>query len=79
MSAQIDAPKVAAPSVIKRLTPVLAVPSVAACLPFWTERLAFEIATTVPGEADSLAFAILRRGEIEIMYQSHASVLAQGR
>ena len=63
---------------LQRLTPVLIVESVRACLPFWTDRLGFAITNHVPGADGSMIFAILERGGIEIMYQSSESVLADG-
>jgi hypothetical protein len=63
---------------LQRLTPVLVVESVRNCLPFWTDRLGFEMTNHVPGPDGSLIFAILERGGIEIMYQSRESVLADG-
>jgi uncharacterized glyoxalase superfamily protein PhnB len=63
---------------LQRLTPVLVVESVSECLPFWTDRLGFELTTQVPGDNGSLIFAILERDGLEIMYQSRASVLADG-
>jgi len=63
---------------LQRLTPVLVVESVSECLPFWTDRLGFELTTQVPGDDGSMTFAILERDGIEVMYQSTASVLADG-
>jgi uncharacterized glyoxalase superfamily protein PhnB len=63
---------------LQRLTPVLVVESVRDCLPFWTDRLGFEMTNHVPGPDDSLIFAILERGGIEVMYQSTESVVADG-
>jgi uncharacterized glyoxalase superfamily protein PhnB len=63
---------------LQRLTPVLVVDSVTACLPFWTERLGFELTNHVPGPDGSMTFAILERDGIEVMYQSSASVLEDG-
>jgi uncharacterized glyoxalase superfamily protein PhnB len=63
---------------LQRLTPVLVVDSVTACLPFWTERLGFELTNHVPGPDGSMTFAILERDGIEVMYQSVASVLEDG-
>lgn len=63
---------------LQRLTPVLVVESVRDCLPFWTDRLGFEITNHVPGPNGSMIFAILERGGIEVMYQSSESVLADG-
>ncbi len=58
--------------VIKSLAPILVVPVVEACLPFW-ERLGFAVTVTVP-EAATLDFAILARDGMEVMLQSRASV-----
>jgi uncharacterized glyoxalase superfamily protein PhnB len=63
---------------LQRLTPVLVVESVDACLPFWTDRLGFAITNHVPAPDGSKIFAILERDGIEVMYQSCASVLADG-
>jgi uncharacterized glyoxalase superfamily protein PhnB len=63
---------------LRRLTPVLIVEHVDACIPFWIDRLGFEMTNHVPAPDGSLIFAILERGDIEIMYQSRASVLADG-
>ena len=63
---------------LRRLTPVLTVERVRDCTPFWIDRLGFEMTNHVPGDDGSLVFAILERGDIEIMYQSRASVLADG-
>jgi hypothetical protein len=58
---------------MKKLTPVLLVEEIEPCLPFWTERLGFQVTMTVP-EGDKLGFAILVNGPVEVMYQSRASV-----
>ena len=63
---------------LQRLTPVLVVDSVTECLPFWTDRLGFELTNHVPGPDGSMTFAILERDGIEVMYQSAASVLEDG-
>ena len=63
---------------LQRLTPVLVVESVRDCVPFWIDRLGFEMSNHVPGPDGSLIFAILERGGIEVMYQSRQSVLADG-
>ncbi len=63
---------------LRQLTPVLVVESVAACIPFWIERLGFEMTASVPGPQGSLTFVILQRGSVELMYQSRESVLADG-
>lgn len=58
---------------MKKLTPVLYVEEIEPCLPFWTERLGFEVTGTVP-EGDRLGFAMLQKDGVEIMYQTRASM-----
>ncbi|MCC7013173.1 MAG: VOC family protein [Planctomycetes bacterium] len=58
---------------MKKLTPVLIVDSVEAQLPFWCERLEFQVVASVPHEK-ALGFAILVQGGVELMLQSRASV-----
>ncbi|MGE0159147.1 MAG: VOC family protein [Gemmatimonadales bacterium] len=58
---------------VKKATPIVVVDEVERCLPFWTEKLGFEVTATVPHE-DRLGFAILQSGGVELMYQSRASV-----
>jgi len=59
--------------VIKKMTPVLAVEQVEPCVRFWTERLGFQKTGEVP-EGDTIGFAMLQKGNIELMYQSYASI-----
>jgi len=59
---------------LKKLTPVMVVDKVEPCLDFWT-RLGFTKTVEVPHE-DALGFVILARDDIELMYQSKASVAA---
>jgi len=59
---------------MKKLTPVLLVEHVDPCLPFWVDRLGFQKTAEVP-EGDKLAFVILAKDNVEIMYQSHASAV----
>lgn len=58
---------------MENLTPVLYVEEIEPCLPFWTERLGFEVTGTVP-QGDRLGFAMLQKGGVEIMYQTRASM-----
>ena len=58
---------------IKKLTPILFVEKIEPVLPFWTEHLGFVKTVEVP-EGDRLAFVILQRGNVEVMYQTYASV-----
>jgi uncharacterized glyoxalase superfamily protein PhnB len=58
---------------MKKLTPVYVVERIEPCLEFWVDRLGFEKVVEIP-EGDALGFVILTRGNVEIMYQSLASV-----
>jgi uncharacterized glyoxalase superfamily protein PhnB len=58
---------------IKKLTPVLFVEKIEPVLPFWTEHLGFVKTVEVP-EGDRLGFVILQQGNVEVMYQTYASV-----
>jgi uncharacterized glyoxalase superfamily protein PhnB len=58
---------------VKRLTPNLYTDDVRACVKFWVERMHFEKTNEVPDGAN-LAFAILQKGNIELMYGSYASL-----
>ena len=58
---------------VKRITPVLFVAEIEPCVKFWTERLGFQKTAEVP-EGNKLGFVILQKGNVEIMYQSFASV-----
>ena len=78
MSATSSSPESSDFPSLQHLTPVLVVESVRDCLPFWTDRLGFELTNHVPAPDGSMIFAILERSGIEIMYQSRESVLADG-
>jgi uncharacterized glyoxalase superfamily protein PhnB len=58
---------------VRKVTPIMVVEAIEPCLPFWTERLGFEVTVTVPHE-DAFGFAILQKGALELMYQSRASI-----
>lgn len=58
---------------MKKLSPVLYVDAIEPSLPFWVDRLGFEITVEVP-EGDRLGFVILKRNDVEIMYQTKESV-----
>jgi uncharacterized glyoxalase superfamily protein PhnB len=62
---------------LEQLSPVLIVDAVEPCIRFWSERLGFAIENQVPGGDGALVFASVKRGTIEIMYQTRASVLAE--
>lgn len=57
---------------VKRITPVLYVNQIEPCVDFWTNHFGFEKTVDVP-DGDRLAFVILQRDNMEIMYQSFAS------
>ena len=57
---------------VKRITPVLFVPEVEPCVKFWVDRMGFQKTVEVP-DGDKLAFAMLQKGSVELMYQSYAS------
>lgn len=58
---------------MKKLTPLLYVQEIEPSLPFWVDRLGFEVTVEVP-EGDRLGFVILKKGDVEVMYQTRASV-----
>jgi hypothetical protein len=58
---------------VEKATPLIVVKDVEPCLPFWTEKLDFAVTVTVPHE-DRIGFAILQKGDVELMYQSRSSV-----
>ena len=58
---------------VKKLTPVLFVEDVEPCVKFWVERLGFQKTIDVP-DGNKLGFAMLQKGDVELMYQSYASV-----
>jgi catechol 2,3-dioxygenase-like lactoylglutathione lyase family enzyme len=58
---------------MNKLTPNLIVDSIEDGLKFWVDRLGFEKTVEVP-EGDRLGFVILKRGDLELMLQSRASV-----
>lgn len=57
---------------LKKLTPLMMVDAIEPCLGFW-ERLGFARTIELP-EGDALGFVILVKDDLEIMYQSTASV-----
>lgn len=67
---------VAGSPAMKALAPVLVVDAVEPCLQFWTERLGFAKENEVPGQDGKLVFASVKKGTVEIMYQTRASVVA---
>ena len=61
---------------LQHLTPVLVVDEVERCVRFWTEKLGFTAENQVPGDNGKLVFASAKAGDVEVMYQTRASVLA---
>jgi len=59
---------------IKKVTPLITVDAIEPCLPFW-QRVGFEATVTVPHD-DAIGFAILQRDDLELMYQTKASIEA---
>jgi hypothetical protein len=62
---------------LQHLTPVLVVDEVEPCLRFWTDSLGFTAENEVPGDNGRLVFASAKAGEVEVMYQTRASVVAE--
>ncbi len=60
------------PATMKKLTPVLFVQEIEPCLEFWT-NLGFERKVEVP-DGDKLGFVLLTKDDVEVMYQSRASL-----
>lgn len=58
---------------MKKVTPIITVEAIEPCLPFWTERLGFEVLATVPHDG-AIGFAMLENGGVDVMYQSRASI-----
>jgi uncharacterized glyoxalase superfamily protein PhnB len=57
---------------VKKITPILFVQDVEPCVKFWIERFGFQKTAEVP-DGDKIAFAMLQKGSVELMYQSYAS------
>jgi hypothetical protein len=60
---------------VKHLTPILIVDAVEPCIRFWTD-LGFTVENQVPGPNGTLVFASAKKGDVEVMYQTRASVIA---
>ena len=56
---------------------VFIVDAVEPCIAFWVDRFGFRAENQVPGADGKLMFASVKQGEIEVMYQTRASVLAE--
>ncbi len=69
-------PSAASTFQVRSLAPVLIVDAVEPCLDFWVTRLAFDKQNEVPGPDGKLIFGSVKKGDVEIMYQTRASVAA---
>ena len=58
---------------IEKTTVNLIVPDISACLPFWRDRLGFQVTVEVP-HGDGVGFVILERDGTSVMLQSQASL-----
>jgi uncharacterized glyoxalase superfamily protein PhnB len=58
---------------VNKITAVLLVDEVEPCINFWVSRLGFEKSMEVP-DGNKIAFAMLQRGSLELMYQTYDSV-----
>jgi len=57
---------------IKKITPVLFAEEIESAVKFWVDRFGFQKTAEVP-DGDKLAFVMLQKGSVELMYQSYAS------
>lgn len=62
---------------LKRATTVFIVDQVEPCVAFWVERFGFTAENQVPGPDGKLVFASVKSGDVEVMYQTKASVVAE--
>jgi uncharacterized glyoxalase superfamily protein PhnB len=58
---------------VNKITAVLLVDEVEPCINFWVDRLGFQKTMEVP-DGNKLAFAMLQKGNLELMYQTYDSV-----
>lgn len=61
---------------LNHLSPVLIVDRVEPCMTFWVNRFGFTAENQVPGPDGSVVFASVKKGNLELMYQTRASVEA---
>jgi uncharacterized glyoxalase superfamily protein PhnB len=57
---------------VKKITAVLFAEEIEPCVNFWAENLGFQKTAEVP-DGNRLAFAMLQKGNVELMYQTYAS------
>ena len=58
---------------MQSLSPVLITDAIEPCLPFWTDRLGYELCAQIE-HGGRIGFALLVKDGVTIMYQSRASV-----
>src|SRR3954465_8586229 len=61
------------PAEVKKITPILFAEELEPCIRFWTEQIGFQKTIEVP-EGNKIAFVLLEKNGLELMYQSFASV-----
>jgi catechol 2,3-dioxygenase-like lactoylglutathione lyase family enzyme len=69
-----SAPGDSPPTNFRKFTPVFLVDEIEPCLGFWVDRIGFELAFQTKDQTDVLGFVILKRDDVEIMYQTRASL-----
>jgi uncharacterized glyoxalase superfamily protein PhnB len=58
---------------VNKITAVLLVDEVEPCIKFWVDRFGFEKTMEVP-DGNKIAFAMVQKGNLELMYQTFDSV-----
>ena len=58
---------------VNKITAVLLVEEVEPCIKFWVDRFGFEKTMEVP-DGNKIAFAMIQKGNLELMYQTFDSV-----
>ncbi len=58
---------------VKKITSILFAEEIEPCIQFWTEKMGFQKTIEVP-EGNKIAFVLLEKNGLELMYQSFASV-----
>lgn len=56
-----------------KVTAILTMERIEESVQFWTGKAGFDLTVSVP-QGDTMGFAILQKGDAEVMLQSHASV-----
>ena len=62
---------------LKHAATVFIVDQVEPCVAFWVDRFGFTAENQVPGPDGKLIFASVKEGDVEVMYQTKASVIAE--